>query len=462
MPLHPGQFFRTCNPSKTLDLTSPHDARYYIDFTTVRGSDLVRELQRTIVFSGEEPTCQLFTGHIGCGKSTELSRLRRDLEADGYHVVYFESTDDLDMGDVDISDIVLAIAKRVSQSLEAAKLQLAPNRFQQLLKGTADLLNSEVTGLKLNLPNVPTLQVDGQEVSVAGMGVRKDADSYSLSLGIAEITTKAKDSKNVRALLRQHLEPQINPMLELINTELIDVANQQLLAQGKAGLVVIVDNLDRIDNKPRVQDRRQPEYLFVDRGDQLKKLRCHVVYTVPLVLSFSNEQETLTNRFGASPQVLPMVRTQNRDGTPCRPGIEALRQMVLARAFPDLSADQRLERVGDLFDSLDTLDRLCMVSGGHVRNLLVLLTECCKKADPPFTPSLLDRVVSLRLSSLARAIDADEWPLLREVYATKQVRGEGEYQALLRSLFVFEYRQEGETWFDLNPALLTAKELAAD
>ena len=448
-----GRFFRACNPSKTLNLASPNDGKYYIDFSKVRGSDLVRELKRTITFSGQEPTCQLFTGHIGCGKSTELSRLQQTLEAEGYHVVYFESTDDLDMGDVDISDILLAIAKQVSKSLEAANLRLTPNRFQQMLQGAADLLNSEVTGLKMKLPEFGGLKVADQ------VGVSIEEGAYSLSFGIGELTTKAKDSKDVRSLLRQHLEPRINTILEVINTELIDTANQQLIDQGKAGLVVIVDNLDRIDNKPRVQGRRQPEYLFVDRGAQLKKLRCHVVYTLPLVLSFSNEKENLTNRFGASPQVLPMVRTHNRDGSPCEAGLAALRQMILARAFPNQPEDQRLTQAEGIFDSVETLDRLCLSSGGHVRNLLVLVNDCLKKTDPPFTQVLLDQVISLRRSDLAKAIDMNEWALLRQVHRTKAVRGEGEYQALLRSLFVFEYRDAEQTWFDLNPVLLAAEEL---
>ncbi|MEM7066667.1 MAG: P-loop NTPase fold protein [Cyanobacteria bacterium P01_B01_bin.77] len=456
MGLNLGQFFRACNPSKTLNLTSPDDGKYYIDFSEVRGSDLVRELKRTITLSDQEPTCQLFTGHIGCGKSTELSRLRQELEDDGYHVVYFESTNDLDMGDVDISDILLAIAKQVSKSLEEARLRLAPNKFQTLLKSAADLLNSEVTGLKVKMPEVGGLKVADE------VGLSAEDGSYSLAFGIGELTTKAKDSKDVRSLLRQHLEPRINSILEVINSELIETANQQLTDRNQAGLVVIVDNLDRIDNKPRGQGRRQPEYLFVDRGDQLKKLRCHVVYTVPLVLSFSNEQENLTNRFGSAPQVLPMVRTQNRDGNPCEAGINSLRQMLLARAFPDLTAEERLTKVGELFDSLETLDRLCIASGGHVRNLLVLINYCLKKADPPFTSELLDRVVSLRLSDLTKAIDVEEWALLREVHRTQAVRGEGEYQSLLRSLFVFEYRDTGQTWFALNPVLLDAKELKAN
>ncbi len=39
-----------------------------------------------------------------------------ELEDSGEHVVYFESSKDLEMTDVDIADVLLAIAHRVSQS----------------------------------------------------------------------------------------------------------------------------------------------------------------------------------------------------------------------------------------------------------------------------------------------------------------------------------------------------------
>ena len=68
----------------------------------------------------------------------------------------------------------------------------------------------------------------------------------------------------------------------------------------------------------------------------------------------------------------------------------------------------------------------------------------------------------MRSHDLTKAIELNEWAMLREVYQTKAVRGEDEYQTLLRSLFVFEYRDMGETWFDVNPILLNAKELESD
>ena len=145
MKLDLSRFFRACNPSKTIDMGNAEERKYYIDFAEVRGSDIIRELQRTItLLSGDEPTCQLFTGHIGCGKSTELFRLRDELEKKGFHVVYFESSQDLDMADVDISEILLAIARQVSESLEKLSITLEPRGFRALLKGAAELLQTPI------------------------------------------------------------------------------------------------------------------------------------------------------------------------------------------------------------------------------------------------------------------------------------------------------------------------------
>ena len=110
-------------------------------------------------------------------------------------------------------------------------------------------------------------------------------------------------------------------------------------------------------------------------------------------------------------------------------------------------------------ESPETLDRLCLVSGGHVRNLLVLLVSCLQKDDPPFSASLVERVISQRRSEMMKPITPNEWELIRDVARNKAVRGEDEYQILLRSLFVFEYRDQDESWFDINPILKGAKEL---
>jgi hypothetical protein len=442
------KFYQACNPSKTLDIGKPEDRQYYIDFSSVRGSQIIKELGRTITrLCPNQPTCQLFAGHIGCGKTTELLRLKTELEQQAFHVVYFESSQDMDMADVDISDILLAIARQVSKSLEEIKINVQPTGFKNLLQGAARVLNADVTGMKAKVP------------VLGDLGFNSDNGKFSLAFGIGEITAKAKDSQDIRSLLRQYLEPRVSNILEAINKELIEPAIQQLKQRGKQGLVVIVDNLDRVDNKEKSPGRSQPEHLFVDRGEQLNKLRCHVVYTIPLVLAFSNDLGGLTNRFGIDPLILPMVRVKRRDGEICEQGMDLLRQMVLARAFPDLDPQRRLDLISDVFDSADTLERLCFTSGGHVRNLLVLLYRCLQKSDPPIERDCVESVIVQRRNELSRAITPDEWELLQQVVQQKTVRGEDGYQKLLRSLFVFEYRDRANYWFDINPILAEAQEL---
>lgn len=143
------EFFQRTDPSRTLYINQGSDKKYYIDFSPVRGGDIIGKLKQKIMFfKANEPTCTLFTGHIGCGKSTELVRLQVELEESGYHVVYFESSEDLEMTDVDIADVLLAIAHRVSQSLEKITLW-ERNKFHELLQGALRALDSQVTGFKV-------------------------------------------------------------------------------------------------------------------------------------------------------------------------------------------------------------------------------------------------------------------------------------------------------------------------
>lgn len=409
------KFFQACNPAKTLMVGNTEDQKYYIDFSAVRGGEIIQEMAQTIFLLSPEPTCQLFSGHIGCGKSTELLRLQVELQQQGFHVVYFESSQDLDMGDVDISDILLAITRQVSASLEAAEIRIKPGYFNKLLAESIDFLKTPIE-----------------------LGAEAE-----LSFGIGKLTAKTKESPQLRSQLRQYLEPRTENLLEVINKDILGAASSELQRRGKEGLVVIIDNLDRVDERCKESGRTQAEYLFVDRGEQLSKLNCHVVYTLPLVLMFSNDYLSLKNRLGGgkSPKVLPMVPVKFRDGSDCNEGMVLLQQMILARAFPELATEQRLGFITEIFDTPATLDRLCRISGGHVRNLLGLMFSCIQKSMKlPITQNCLESVIREERSELIRAINEQEWELLLQVAHSKKVNSEQGYQTLLRSLFVFEYQ----------------------
>lgn len=422
------RFYQACNPSRPLIIGNASDRRYYIDFAAVRGGKIIEALQRTIAkISPDAPTCQLFTGHLGCGKSTELLRLKAELEVQQFHVVYFESTHVLEMADVDVTDILLAIAGQVSQSLEAMKIRLKPTYFTKLFGELVDFLQTPID-----------------------LGVEAE-----LSVGIAKITAKTKESPQLRRRLRDYLEPRTANILQSINQELLERATKELKTRGKKGLVVIVDNLDRVAIRPLPSGRSLPEYLFIERGEQLRKLNCHVVYTIPLALTFSNDSAELQHRLGGgvAPKVLPMIPVRLRSGEIFTQGLAMMQQMVLARAFPDILPSDRLGLITEVFDSRETLDRLCLISGGHVRDLLGLLYDCLREQDPPFERDCVELMIQRQRDYRANAIDPHEWELIFQVVQQQRVRGDIQYHALLRSLFVFEYRDHQGAWFAVNPVL---------
>ena len=442
------RFFKATDPSKTLLADSAEDKKYYIDFSTVRGGKVVEDLKDNIsLFSDGQPTCQLFPGHIGCGKSTEILQLKQQLEGEGFHVVYFESSQDMEMGDVDLTDILLAIARRVVDSLEKVKIKTEAKGFRAMLNGAVKILTTEIElSTEVDVPGVGKI-----EANTSG--------EFSLSMGIGKLSAKTKDSPDMRSKLRGYMEPKTNGLLDLINNEILVPAISDLKKMGKEGIVVIVDNLDRVDDSPKPWGRPQTEYLFVDRAEQLRKLQCHVVYTMPLALRFSRDYGTLTARFMTDPIVLPMVPVVRRDGSPHQEGISLLRQMILSRVMPDNTETERLNAINQVFDSIETLDRLCFASGGHVRNIMRLLNDALRKQRGlPVTLEVLEDTIRKRRNELVLSIDDEEWKLLRQVNSTKKVVGDVGYQTLIRSMYVYEYQDENGSWFEVNPVLATAQE----
>ncbi len=461
------QFYQATIPSKTLSVdTSEQDRQYYVDFSSVRGTKIVEDLFNNITFVPDFPTCQLFTGHIGCGKSTELLHLKSKLEAEGFFVVYFKSNETIELADLDITDILLAITVQVTKSLEwfFQDQQTTVETSIELLK---KLLQTEIQlSANANVSRSTIVaNIEGEfcvEVGIPGIGQVKFDKEQGLSFVaplIGEITARAKASPEFRQRMRGYLESRVRSIIEAINHQLIEPGIKQLQQRNKQGLVVIVDNLERILNRQK-EGQPQYQYLFVERGDQLRSLNCHLVYTIPLALSFSNDSAILAERFGNYPMVLPMIPIKFRNGSENPVAIDLLKQMVLARAFPNLNPSERLHRIAEIFSPPDALDYLCRISGGHVRQLLRFVNSAISKERLlPLSDNVIKEVIRTERNSRLLAITEDEWELLRKVNQNKRTAGDEEYETLIRSLFVFQYRDDDGAWFDLNPLLADARQL---
>lgn len=420
------RFYKACNPSQTLTDSDDHQP-YQLDYSPVRGLRVMGAMKKTIRYaSPQKVTCQLFTGYIGTGKTVELLQLKTELEQELFHVVYFDAKDDVDLADLDIDILMIVIAQRIIQSLEASNINISQEFCTHLFS-----VLSEV-------PEIPPI-----------------------SLGLGKLVPALKSSVKLRNYLRYILAGCNYKLVATINEKLLPQAIEQLQSQGKKGLVVIVDGLDRLDSPRNVWGCHQYENLFIEKAAQLRELNCHMIYTFPLGLVFSEEYVVLQQRFGVTPILLPMIPVQHRDGRNCEPGMGLLRQMVLVRAFPKLKPEERLNRITDVFDSPETLDRLCRISGGNVGTLLEMLNRCFEEGELPLSQSAMEAVIRESRNSLVVAVDDHEWELLVRVAKEHRLTEEAADEILRRSRFVLEYEDDQGRWYDVNPLLLEAEQFQA-
>lgn len=443
------KFYKACNP--TYKITEDQESDNYLKskldqqiFKISNAEQTLLDLAQTITQSKDQPTYQLLSGYINSGKSTGLSWLKKYLEQLGFEVVFCNIEDYLDMSDVLISEILLAIALEISKILEKNNLILEVNGLKMLIEKNISMFDNCV---ELNEEVNPK---NNEEL----------ISNCSSTNPIIFLIVHLKNILNISQLSAQNLFKigkflmfQVKDFLTLINNELINPLQLFLKKQGKQGIVMIVDQLNLLENSPTPFGKDQPEYLFLYHGQYLCQLNCHCIYTIPLTLVFYGNSNQLKNRFGIQPKLMPIVPVETRNGETFEPGINLLRQIVLNKAFPELEAEQQLTLIPEIFDCPKTLDRLCQVSGGYLSILHGLLYSCIQEEDPPFQRNLLESVIKEYREDLITAISEDEWGLLFQALEQKNVQENDPYQILCRSLFLFQYRDRQGCWYGINPVL---------
>ncbi len=418
--------FNAVDPARPLESGDPR----YVDCTAVRGNeDVVRQLFEAMTWS-EDVTVQLFTGHRGCGKSTELLRLKHRLEDAGYAVIYFQADEVLDLNDIVYSDVLIAIARQVYDGLQEMDIELDPNLLDQILEWFADVVYKQKT--------LTEVKADLQSQFKIGL----PAALSPFAQMMAKITGQLKTGSESKKQVRLRLDPQITQLIDHINL-LISQGEVGLRKQGKQGLVVVIDNLDRTSFRTFPDSQRNThDALYIEHGEQLRALKCHLVYTVPIAMFYSVQAKVLSGIFPDN-AILPMIKTRHRHGQKCCEGLDILRT-ILGRC---LDSDEIFEG--------NALDRLCQICGGHTRDLMILVRYACRYAqerDPkPIGIAAAEKAVERLVSEYNRSIPEEHFPLLAHVHVTKQVRNDDSHRTMLHNLSVLEYINGAPPWHDVHP-----------
>ena len=305
MPTNPDRellknLFNSFKPDTPLE---PGDPRY-VEFQEVRGDEDIRTELGGYIINDESNTYQLYSGHRGSGKSTELKRLAKYLEDEGFIVVYFaaatDDAGDLSFQDTQYQDILLSCTRQLLEKLrdvdDKPLREWLKKRWQKLI----DLALTEVKLEKLTL----------------------DAAIPMFSKITAAVRTEPSKREEIRKLVEADTESLVQALNEFIES----ARRQGDRAANK--IVVIADNLDRIVPTYPEGESSNLEDIFINRSELMRSLRCHMVYTAPISLLYSKSASDLQDIYG-KPQILPMVMVQERDSEDLVPdGMKLLREAV--------------------------------------------------------------------------------------------------------------------------------------
>ena len=423
--------FNACDPTRPLEAGDPR----WVDLAAGRGDEgsAVAQCRRRILRS-DSPLVQLLAGHRGCGKSTELRRLQRSLEKDGYFVAYFEVDADLDLEDTEPPDILLAFIRNLEQALRDSGHRLPENLLEEFLEWFGEVV----------LEKSERKAIEGEVRSEISIGAEVPLFAKLMSRFTGLVKTGTESKKN----LRRKLDPQMSQLLER-GRLLVIAARSAVRKAGHKDLVVIADNLDRVAPKDRGDGRTSHEVLFIERGELLKGFGCHSVVTVPISLLFSPKLANLSAIF-PDRHVLPMVKlAEHRTRQPWAPGRDLFEGILR----------QRLD-VEALFED-EVSDRLISGSGGHPRLLMILVRYALDLVDdPPVTRGAAHKAIRRLVNDYDRSIPESHWPLLARVHRDQAVLNDEDHQLMLFNLSVLEYQNE-DRWCDVHPAILQLPQFQA-
>jgi hypothetical protein len=418
--------FKQCNPFEDLAGEDPR----FVDCSKERRSPLLLQtMENRIRFT--EKSCQLFCGHRGGGKSTELKRLRERLEktADGkpYFVVYCDIAEHLDVNDIDHLDVLLAIVQQLGKQASPG-LAAKPSKMASFWSEIKDVL---------------TRPVVLQEVEV-------DAEVLKFKFDL-------KDDADNRRLVREYLRPRGPNLLQAVNEVIARV--KDATAEQYSGVVIIVDSLDRVLRFPGAAGPRPQEALFTEGAPFFAGLECHKIYTIPPAVMYSPAGLTLPPLFQSSqPSRLPMIPVTDRNSAASGEGLAVMRRIVEARV---LAAGAK--SLGEVFEEA-AVERLISASGGFVRQLMVLLQTTCGYATGlPIPVAAVDDAIREGRDIFQLSIPEEQWKKLAKVRDTKRLpptvdrtREDERTLQLLDTFAILEYLDADGPWYDVNPTALTA------
>jgi hypothetical protein len=430
------RWHRNFDPDHPLDLATDDgetDRAWYVPLDgwtdaagerhLLRGPSVTTTMLRRLEIASGDPSAEstlLFAGFRGTGKTTELSRVERELRAlGGFIPLKFRARDYHHMSEaLSIEEMVLLLAAGIG---EAAVEALADQRVERLANG----------GI--------------WERAKRFLEKQFKESGLTLSLGPLQIKSALQGGTGFRQDLDQALRKHPDRLQEFLH----DLVRELVASAHPQKLVIFVDELDKfqVSSAKAAGVYQAMADLFFHHSKVLRLPGCHTIYTIPPYLGFLNPG--LAAAYGGRVYILPSVKVRSRppETAPYGPGVAALREVIGRRCD--------LERLfGDAIEP--AVERVAVMSGGQFRDLCNLMREILEIAWGRGMPVGLDAVENaIVVHRGARMLMREHREIIDAVTAKGDLESlpQGMLGALAGAMdqhLVLCY-WNGDFWYDVHP-----------
>jgi hypothetical protein len=399
--------------------------------------DLGVNLQSQQIAQNHPSKYVLFCGHRGTGKSTELRRIRQQLNKPGlFKVILIDAGQDvgLDLNNLEYPDVCLALARALCEQLKDAEgIVIDPVFLTPLEKWFTE--------------RVLVTEAFREWTGKAATGADGKWGIPFLSEFFLKFSTAFKTGTKRKEEARTILKSSFGEFAEAFNKLILHVEERMERTWQARRLLFIVDGTDRLTGKD--SDR-----FFIEDVYQLRQLRGLFLYCAPIHLVHASS--AVRQAFDHICKVPALKLADKFD--PRRPETrvehpearDVMRQLILRRAPARFFQPDPLA-TGDW----STVDHFIRISGGHLRDLIRLLNYAFQSTttdlfDLP-SAQAAEKKLATDYRHILKSTDYDRLAQIDTTAADANATDE-ETRALLYNLALLEYNS---FWWQSHPAVRT-------
>lgn len=415
---------------------------YRPEVNAVRGQDLVRRMKLELEDAFFSTFYKAFLiGHSGVGKSTEMSRLILQLESK-YVPVRLSAKQDLDPGNLEPFDVVLVM---VMQLIEQARkpedeggIAFAPP--DHVLRPLLDWLADKTERSDL-----------GREMAAeANAGAGGESSFLAKAIGIfAGVKGEIRYAASRRKEQVEHQLRRLSDLLRIANN-ILAIYRAALDKHSHREWLFIGEDFDKSGSAVDVTEK-----LFLTYGNLFRELECHLIFSIPIALVYSQAGSQLpfnNNRI----LCIPDTPVFGKDHQPHEEGRAAVRAVLSARVDPALFGP-------------DQMEKLIVDSGGNLRDLFSMVNHASlnarlRESDVMEAADVAAAVNEMRIT-YQRRLGVSPYDPEEVTFEKKVERLEAIYfrdpdadvpDPVLHSLLNARAVQEfnGERWFGVHPLVV--------